>query len=45
MKCIPELIPPIKTCLSDDWGPDLRFVTCNLCEKLFLAVKEVIGFE
>ena len=32
--CLKELIPPIKTCLSDDWAPDLRYATCICAEKL-----------
>ena len=45
MKCVKELIPPIKTCLTDDWAPDLRFVTCVLCEKILLHVKDLIDYE
>jgi len=45
MKCIKELLPPIKTCLSDDWAPDLRFATCSLCEKVLLHTKDLLTYE
>ena len=34
LSCLKELIPPLKSCLSDDWAPDLRFAGCNLLEKV-----------
>jgi hypothetical protein len=40
-----ELIPPIKTCLSDDWSPDLRFATCVFVEKLLMHTKDFVDYE
>jgi len=40
LKNLKELLPAIKTCLSDDWAPDLRFQTCVLCERLLSSVRE-----
>lgn len=33
---------PLKSCLNDDWAPDLRFAATNLTEKLFTSVKEYV---
>lgn len=35
----------IKTCLDDDWAPDLRFAACNLMEKLLISLNELIESE
>lgn len=42
MKCFKELMPPIKSCLSDDWAPDLRLATCKLIERLFLEIRDFL---
>lgn len=34
------MIPIIKSCLTDDWGPDLRFITCSLAENILLYLNE-----
>jgi len=39
------LLPVIKSCLDDDWAPDLRFATCNLVEKLLIALNQYIESE
>ncbi len=38
LSCLKEIIPPLKSCLSDDWAPDLRFASCNLLEKVILII-------
>jgi hypothetical protein len=38
LKCFNELMPPIKSSLSDDWAPDLRLAACKLVEKILLEV-------
>eukprot|EP01016_Furgasonia_blochmanni_P049039 TRINITY_DN7397_c0_g1_i3.p1 TRINITY_DN7397_c0_g1~~TRINITY_DN7397_c0_g1_i3.p1 ORF type:complete len:407 (+),score=50.17 TRINITY_DN7397_c0_g1_i3:676-1896(+) len=44
-KNIKELFPVVKTCLSDDWAPDLRFVTCIFVNKLLTQLKEIVTDE
>ncbi len=43
VKCVKEIIPPIKTCLTDDYAPDLRFAACNMVEKLFVHLRTIIS--
>jgi hypothetical protein len=40
-----ELIPVIKSCLEEDWGPDLRFAACNLIEKVILVLNSELDGE
>ncbi len=35
-QCLKDLFPILKSCFTDDWGPDLRYATCNLCEKILI---------
>jgi hypothetical protein len=28
LACFKDLIPHLKNCLNDDWGPDLRLASC-----------------
>ena len=35
----------MKSCLDDDWAPDLRFATCQLLEKALVTMNEVIESE
>lgn len=35
-------MPPIKSCISDDWAPDLRLATCKLVERLFLEIRDLL---
>ena len=44
-KAYPILLPVLKTCLTDDWGPDLRIASCKLVEKLLLYVSGVIDSD
>lgn len=36
------MMPIIKSCLTDDWGPDLRFITCSLTENVLLYLNEML---
>lgn len=40
-----DLKPVLKSCLNDDWAPDLRFTTCVLLEHLFNHLRETITGE
>ncbi|EGR33969.1 hypothetical protein IMG5_029090 [Ichthyophthirius multifiliis] len=44
VKCLNELMPPIKSSLSDDWAPDLRLAACKLMEKILLEVQNDIQY-
>jgi hypothetical protein len=44
-KAYPELLPVIKTCLDDDWGPDLRMATLKLVEKMLVFINKEIDSE
>lgn len=32
----------MKTCLTDDWGPDLRLITCKLLELLLSYIGSLL---
>ncbi len=32
----------MKTCMTDDWGPDLRFISCNLVEHLLAYIPHLL---
>jgi dynein assembly factor 5 len=38
-----DLVPHLKSCLSDDWAPELRLASCELLEKYLVATSERIG--
>lgn len=38
-------MPVIKSCLEDDWAPDLRFAACNLVEKLLICLNEYLDSQ
>ena len=40
-----ELIPVLKSCLDDDWAPDLRFATCQLLEKILVSLNEELDSD
>lgn len=35
----------IKSCLDDDWAPDLRFAACNLVERMLIALNDNLESE
>jgi len=41
-KCIGNLKPVLKTCLNDDWAPDLRFSATVLLELVFTHLRETL---
>jgi hypothetical protein len=43
LDCFRDLIPHLKSCLSDDWAPELRLASCELLERYLLATSERIG--
>jgi len=43
LNCYKELLPPLKSCLTDDWAPELRLACCELVESMLLLTKEDIS--
>jgi len=41
-QCVSDLKPMLKTCLNDDWAPDLRHHSCVLLEAVFTTLKEIL---
>eukprot|EP00742_Colponemidia_sp_Colp-10_P006952 GILJ01007461.1.p1 GENE.GILJ01007461.1~~GILJ01007461.1.p1 ORF type:complete len:843 (-),score=129.06 GILJ01007461.1:37-2523(-) len=37
-----QLLPVIKSCMDDDWAPDLRFAVCRLVDRMLTVMKGVI---
>ena len=37
-----ELLPIVKSCSNDDWGPDLRYMSCKLMKNILLLTKDDI---
>lgn len=42
-ECFQQFVAPLKSCLNDDWAPDLRFAATNLTEKLFSLAKDYVS--
>ena len=40
-----ELIAPLKSCLNDDWAPDLRIMSCKLVELLIKTLRSHLVYE
>jgi len=40
-----DLLPILKSCLDDDWAPDLRFATCQLLEKMLVSLNEALDSD
>lgn len=40
-----DLLPVLKSCLDDDWAPDLRFATCQLMEKILVSLNQDLDSE
>ena len=40
-----ELIAPLKSCLNDDWAPDLRMMSCKLIEIMVKMLKNFLNYE
>lgn len=43
LDCFRDLVPHLKSCLNDDWAPELRLASCELLERYLLATSERIG--
>lgn len=39
-KLYPEILPPLKTCMDDDWAPDLRLSATHFMTLLITALKD-----
>lgn len=37
-----QIVAPLKSCLSDDWAPDLRFASTKLVERLLFVGKNTL---
>ena len=42
VECFDELLPQIKSCISDDWAPELRLAVCEFLEQFLMATQEVL---
>jgi hypothetical protein len=43
--CFGEILPVLKTCLDDDWGPDLRIATVKLVKSLLVYLHDRMDTE
>mmetsp|Transcript_46400 Transcript_46400/g.53774 ORF Transcript_46400/g.53774 Transcript_46400/m.53774 type:complete len:558 (-) Transcript_46400:155-1828(-) len=42
-KSLGELIPLVKSCMNDDWAPDLRHSSCTFLDFLFVKLREELS--
>ena len=42
LECFDEVLTQIKSCISDDWAPELRLVCCEFLEQFLMAARDVV---